>query len=42
MISCVSQLTIPDVAGMSPNPVGNNTDRRFSKPNQANCTPDFS
>jgi len=41
-ISCASQLTIPDTAGTSPNPSGNNTDRRSSKPNQASHTPDLS
>jgi len=41
-ISCASQLTIPDMAGTSPDPAGNNTDTRSSKPNQASRTPDFS
>ena len=48
-ISCVSQLTIPDMAGTSPDPAGYNTDTRSSKPNQASSkpnqasrTPDFS
>ena len=40
--SCASQFTIPDMAGMSPDPAGNNTDMRSSKWNQASCTPDFS
>jgi len=41
-ISCASQLSIPNTAGMSPDPVCNNTDRRSSQPNQASRTPDFS
>ena len=41
-ISCESQFTIPDTAGTSRNPAGNNTDTRSSKPNQANRIPDFS
>jgi len=41
-ISCASQLTIPDMAGTSPNSVGNNIDMRSSKPNQVSHTPDFS
>jgi len=40
-ISCASQLTIPDTAGMSPDPAGNNMDTRLFKPNQASRTPDF-
>jgi len=41
-ISGASQLTISDMAGTSPNPAGNNTDTKSSKPNQASHTPDFS
>jgi len=41
-ISCASQFTIPDRAGTSPDPAGNHTDTRCSKPNQASRTPDFS
>jgi len=41
-ILCASQLTIPDTAGTSPDPAGNDTDTRSSKPNQASRTPDFS
>jgi len=41
-IPCASQLTIPDTAGTTPDPAGNNTDTRSSKPNQASHTPDFS
>jgi len=41
-ILCASQLTISDTAGRSPDPAGNNTNRRSSKPNQASRTPDFS
>jgi len=41
-ILCASQLTIPDTAGMSPDPAGNITDKGSSKPNQAGHTPDFS
>jgi len=41
-ILCASQFTITDMAGSSPDPAGNNTDTRSSKPNQASCTPDFS
>jgi len=41
-ISCASRLTIPDTAGTSTDPAGNNTDTRSSKPNQASHTPDFS
>jgi len=36
------KLTVPDTAGMSPDPAGNNTDMRSSEPNQASRTPDFS
>jgi len=41
-ISCASQFTIPDTAGMSPDPACDYTDTRFSQPNQASRTPDFS
>jgi hypothetical protein len=41
-ISYASQLTIPDLAGMSPDPAGNITDMASSKHNQACRTPDFS
>jgi len=41
-ISCVSQLTIPNMAGTSPHPACNYTETRFSQPNQASRTPDFS
>jgi len=41
-ISWASQLTIPDAAGVSPDPACDNTDTRSSKPNQASCTTDFS
>jgi len=42
-MSCASQFsTIPNIAGISPNSAGNNTDTRSSKPNQTSCTPDFS
>jgi len=40
-ILCGSQFTFPDMAGTSPNPLGNYTDTRSSKPNQACHTPDF-
>jgi hypothetical protein len=41
-ISCASQCTMLDMAGTSPDPAGNFTNTRSSKPNQASCTPDFS
>jgi len=41
-ISCASQLTILDTAGMIPDPAGIITDTGSSKPNQASLTPDFS
>jgi hypothetical protein len=41
-ISGASQLTMPDMAGTSPDLPGNYTNTKFSKPNQACCTPDFS
>jgi len=41
IISCASQLTIPDMAGTSPNPACNYTDTKSSQPNQASRTPDF-
>jgi len=41
-ISCASQFTIPDTARTCPDPAGNNTDTRSSKPNQASRSPDFS
>ena len=40
-ISCVSQFTIPDTAGTTPNPACKNTNTRSSIPNQASRTPDF-
>jgi hypothetical protein len=41
-ISCASQLTIANTAGMIPDPAGIIADTGSSKPNQASCTPDFS
>ena len=41
-ISGAGQLTIPDGAGMSPNPLGNNTKTRSSKRHQASRASDFS
>jgi hypothetical protein len=41
-ISCASQFTIPDTAGMSPDPACYTTHTWTSQPNQASCTPDFS
>jgi hypothetical protein len=41
-IPCASQLTIPDTAGKSPDPVCHYTDTRPSQPNQASRTRDFS
>jgi len=41
-ISCVSQFTIPDTAGTTPDPGGKHTDTRSSKPNQASRTLDIS
>jgi len=40
-ILCASELSIPDTAGMSPDPACNNPDTRSSQPNQASFTPDF-
>jgi len=40
-ISCVSQFTIPEMAGTTPNLACKNTDTRSSQPNQASPTPDF-
>jgi len=40
-ISCVSQLTIPDMAGTCSDPAYNNTGMRSSQPNQASRSPDF-
>jgi len=40
-ISCASQFTIPNTAGTTPDPAGNNTDMRSSKHNQASRTPNF-
>jgi len=40
-ILCASQLTIPETAGTSPDPVGNITNNGSSKPNQASRPPDF-
>jgi len=41
-ISCASQLTIPAMARIGPDPAGNNTDTRPCKPNPASRTPDYS
>jgi hypothetical protein len=41
-ISCESQFTIPDTAGMCHDPASNSTDTRSSQPNQASPTLDFS
>jgi len=41
-ISCVSQLTIPDMAGRSSNPAGMYTDTRASELTQASRTAEFS
>jgi len=41
-ISCVSQFTIPDMTGTSPDPVCTITNMRYSQCNQASRTPDFS
>jgi len=41
-ISCASQFTIPDTAGMSPDPQCNYSDTRSSQPDQAIRTPNFS
>jgi len=41
-ISCASQYTIPDTAGMSSDPACIDTYTRSSQPNQASRTPDFS
>jgi len=41
-VSCASQLTIPNMAGTSPDPARTNADTRSSEPNQASRTPDFS
>jgi len=41
-IPYASQLTIPDMAGTTPDPAVKYTDTRCSKPNQASRTPDFS
>jgi len=40
--SCASQFTIPDTGGTNCDLVGNTTDTRSPKPNQASSTPDFS
>jgi len=42
IISCASQFTIPDTAGMSPDPECNYTDTRSSQPNPASHTPGYS
>ena len=39
-ISCASQFIILDTVGTTPDPAGKNTNTRYSKPNQASCTPD--
>jgi len=41
-ISCVSQFTIPDMAGTSPNLACNHTDMGSSQPNQASRDPNSS
>jgi hypothetical protein len=41
-IPCLSQLTIPDTAGKSPDAACNYTDTMSSKPNQVSHTQDFS
>ena len=41
-ISCASQFTMPNMAGMSPDPTCNFTDTRSSQHHQASRTPDFS
>jgi len=41
-ISCASQFTVPDTAGISPDPVCNYTNKISFQPNQASRTPDFS
>jgi hypothetical protein len=41
-ISGVSELTIPDTAGITPDLANNNTNLRSSKTSQASRTPDFS
>ena len=41
-ILCASQCTIPDTAGMCPDPLCDYTDMRSLQPNQASRTPDFS
>jgi len=41
-ISCASQFTIPNMAGMTPDPACNYTDTWSSQPNLASRTPDFS
>jgi len=41
-IPCASQFTIPDMAGMNPDPACNDIDTRSSHPSQASRTPDFS
>jgi hypothetical protein len=40
-ISCASQFTIPDTAGVTHDTACNYTDTRPSQPNQASYTPDF-
>ena len=41
-VSHVSQFTIPDTAGMSPDPACNSTDTLSSSPNQASHSPHYS
>jgi hypothetical protein len=41
-ILCASQFTILDMVDTSPDPAGNNTNKRCSKPNQASRAHDFS
>jgi hypothetical protein len=40
-ISYASQFTIPDTAGTTPDPAGQNSNMRYIKPNQAGRTSDF-
>jgi len=41
-ISCARRFTIPDTAGVSPDPACKNINTRLSQPNQAGRTPDYS
>ena len=42
IISCASQLTIPNTAGTGPDPAGMNTNTRSSNPNAAHHAHEFS